>query len=266
MSNIRNRRLETTGPLIEQTQVLILAGGRGTRLRSAFSEGPKSMAPVAGRHFLEYLLVWLRSAGFKDLILCVGYKKRQIQNWLGDGSRWKLRIRYSEEKVLLGTGGALKNAQDLISSQHCLVVNGDSFVDVDLRRMYRFHLEHHALATVVIARVRDSARYGAVRLNRRQEIVAFREKTASAPNRSEQQTVSRSLPINGGVYLFERRVFSFIPARTPISLEKQIFPTLIAKRLYGFGTRGYFIDIGMPTDFLKAQTELPKRIDLDHSS
>jgi NDP-sugar pyrophosphorylase family protein len=244
---------------IEGSQALILAGGLGKRLRAAFDTGPKSMAPVGDRRFLEYLLVWLRSAGIKDLILCVGYRKNQIQSWLRDGSDWGLRIRYSEEKRLLGTAGALKQAEEMLSTQNCLVINGDSFLDVDLRKMYRFHQRHDALATIAIARVRNSARYGTVQLDRSEKIVAFQEKRKNITTSGRSLSPAGMQLINGGVYLFQRRFFDSIPARRATSLEKEIFPRLVGGDLYGFVSCGYFIDIGVPSDFERAQTELRKR-------
>jgi NDP-sugar pyrophosphorylase family protein len=242
---------------LENCPALILAGGLGTRLRAAFGDGPKSMAPVAGRHFLEYLLFWLRSAGIKDLILCVGYQKTQIQDWLGDGGHWGLRVRYSEEKELLGTAGALKLAADLVFAETCFVVNGDSFLSVNLSKMCQFHTVRGALATVAVARVRNSVRYGTVQLDRSGRITAFHEK--SKASRRGVTKRGRLQLINGGVYLFQKRFFDVIPSGRVISLEKEIFPELLDRKLYGFATSGYFIDIGVPADFKRAQTELPKR-------
>lgn len=213
------------------------------------------MAPVAGRPFLEYLLEWLRAAGLRDLILCVGHKKSQIQNWVGDGSGWRLRVRYSGEKKLLGTAGALQNAQKMIRTKSCVVLNGDSFLGVDLRAMRRFHRRRGALATIAIARVRKSARYGAVEIDRRGKITVFREKISGPSLRHAAR--ARRQWINGGVYMLEREFFSAIPAGEPSSLEKDVFPGLVGQKLFGFRTRSYFMDIGIPRDFRRAQAELP---------
>jgi NDP-sugar pyrophosphorylase family protein len=246
--------------ITENLQAIILAGGLGTRLRPAFNGGPKSLAPVGGRFFLEYLLIWLRSAGIKDLILCVGYEKDQIQNWLDDGAAWGLRVTYSVEEILLGTAGAIKNAEKLISMPYCLVLNGDSFLNVNLEEMYRFHMRHKGLATLALARVADSARYGSVRLGRSGQVTAFQEKKQNLTN-PYNSAPKRQRPeiINGGVYLFEKQFVGHIPPGKVVSLETQIFPTLVGKNLYGFVTDSYFIDIGVPADYARAQTELPKR-------
>jgi NDP-sugar pyrophosphorylase family protein len=215
------------------------------------------MAPVGGRYFLEYLLVWLRSAGIRELILCVGYRNSQIRKWLGDGRHWGLHVRYSVERNLLGTAGALKLAARMVTAERCLVLNGDSFLGVDLQEMYRFHRSHGALATIAIARVRDSVRYGTVQLGRDGQITAFRQKNTEPGSHPAPR--GRFHLINGGVYLLEKRFFGAIPPAKAFSLEKEIIPRLVNRKLYGFVTRGYFIDIGVPADFEKAQVELPGR-------
>jgi D-glycero-alpha-D-manno-heptose 1-phosphate guanylyltransferase len=214
------------------------------------------MAPVAGRPFLEYLLLWLRSAEIKELILCVGYQKMRIQDWLGDGSNWGLHVRYSVEEQLLGTAGALKLAAELVSAERCFAVNGDSFLAVDLSELAQFHLSRGALATVAVARVRNSARYGTVQMDRKGRITMFHEKNTTPSKARKRQRLQL---INGGIYLLERSFFDTIPPGRAVSLEKEMFPRLLDRKLYGFPTNGYFIDIGIPEDFEKAQTELPKK-------
>jgi NDP-sugar pyrophosphorylase family protein len=260
MPNTKSHNSARIAGIIENSQALILAGGLGTRLRPVFNGGPKSLAPIGDRLFLEYLLIWLRSAGIKELILCVGYEKEQIQNWLVDGARWGLHITYSVERTLLGTAGALKHAEKLISMPHCLVVNGDSFLDVNLAQMFRFHVRRRALATLAVACVRNSARYGTVQLDRSGNVIAFQEKKQNLVSQDNSPSgPGRPQLINGGVYLLEKHFFDVIPPRKAISLETQIFPALVGKNLYGFVTDGYFIDIGVPADYEKAQCELPKR-------
>ncbi len=236
---------------------LVLAGGLGTRLREVFSDGPKCMAPVAGRPFLEYLLDLLRSSRTKDVILCVGYKSDQVRTWVGDGSRWGLRVRYSVEKDLRGTAGAVRLAARLIKAQTCIVLNGDSFLEVDLGEMLAFHRSHNALATLALARVPDAGRYGGVRLRRDGRISAFTEK-AETPSVSSR---SKSRLINGGVYMLQRGLVESIPSGKPVSLEKEIFPRMVDGKLFGFVTQGFFIDIGVPSDYVRAQTELAGRLD-----
>src|ERR1700741_676724 len=246
--------------LVSSCPALVLAGGLGTRLQSSYNFGPKCMAPIGGHFFLEYLLFWLRSAGIRKLIMCVGHKRSQIESWLDDGSRWGVVVTYSREESLLGTGGALKLAEHLITDDCFFVLNGDSFLDVDLAEMFCFHDGHKSLATMAVVSQPLSARYGVVEMATDQKITAFGE-----PSFDMQGAHGGEQVINGGVYLFERDVLNMIPADKNVSLEKEIFPSLVNAGLYGFITSGYFIDIGVPIDFERAQTELPKRFLYDHT-
>ena len=231
---------------------MILAGGLGTRLRAVFDSGPKSMAPVAGRPFLEYLLLQISSAGFRQVLLCVGYGRTQVEQWAGDGKRWGLHIHYSAESTPLGTAGAIKLAAKLIDKEAFLVLNGDSFLAVDLRELVQEHLRCEAWATIALAKVSDSTRYGTVVLNPEGKIAAFLEKNAAGVNHS-----SCSVLVNGGVYVFNKGMLSNVPEMRTVSLEEEVFPQLISKGVKGFVSDGYFIDIGLPDDFKRAQTELP---------
>jgi D-glycero-alpha-D-manno-heptose 1-phosphate guanylyltransferase len=236
---------------------VVLAGGLGTRLRSAYAAGPKSMAPVGRRPFLDYLLSWLRSEGVKEVILCVGYKRTQIQKYVGKGRKWGLRVKYSIEKKLLGTGGAVKKAERLIPGKMLLVVNGDTFLDIDLKELTQFHRSRRALATLAVVNVEDDHRYGSLRMDGESRITAFLEKgEREASDKLEEGT----RPINGGVYVFEKKLLRVIRPGRPLSLEKNVFPRLVArKKVYGFLKGTYFMDIGVPDDFRRAQSELPKR-------
>jgi len=247
---------QTPTPL-QSCPALVLAGGLGTRLRTVYRNGPKCMAPVGGRPFLEYLLCWLRASGIRDLVMCVGYKSSQIQRWLGDGSAKGFRVRYSVEEELCGTAGALRLAAKMVGAPTCVVLNGDSFLELDLEEIYRFHLSNQALATIALAMVEDAERYGSVQFNRDGKIAAFMEKSQEG---AMQASGSRSSQfINGGVYLLQRQLLDSIPFGQGVSLEKKIFPELVEGGLYGFPAPGFFIDIGVPADFIKAQVELVRR-------
>jgi D-glycero-alpha-D-manno-heptose 1-phosphate guanylyltransferase len=229
------------------------------RLRAAYAAGPKSMAPVAGRPFLDYLLRWLRSQGVKEVILCVGYKRTHIQKYVGKGSKWGLRVKYSIEKEPLGTGGAVKKAERLIPGARVFVINGDTFLSSNLKEMIKFHQSRGALATLAVVKVADHRRYGSLRLDGQGRITAFLEKgDMDASNKSEKG----KRPINGGVYVFEKKLLSKIHKIGPVSLEKYLFPQLVTsknKQVYGFLRDAYFMDIGVPGDLRRAQSELPER-------
>ena len=241
---------------------VILAGGLGTRLRSVYAAGPKSMAPVKGRPFLDYLLAQLKKEGVKEVILCVGYKKCHIHRFVGSGDKWGLRAKYSVEHKLLGTGGALKKAEQLISEDRILVVNGDTFLDVNLRELVEFHESRKAAATLAAVKVADSARYGSLRLDSKSRITAFLEK--SGREGSQGPRTEKKL-VNGGMYVLEKSLLRAIGMCGPMSLERDIFPSLLpAKSVYGFASDAYFLDIGVPLDLWRAQSELPQRIVISH--
>jgi D-glycero-alpha-D-manno-heptose 1-phosphate guanylyltransferase len=237
---------------VSDIPVLILAGGLGTRLRSVFDSGPKSMAPVGGRPFLEYLLLQVSRAGFQKLLLCVGYGRQQIEEWAGNGTRWGLRINYSIEPEPRGTAGAVRLAAKLIDSEAFLVLNGDSFLAVDLAELLQTHLQSDAWATIALAKVQDSSRYGTVVLTSTGQIEAFLEKEASTLAQSAGECL-----VNGGIYAFNKSVLDLVPDLRAVSLEREIFPQLLPKGVKGFVSDGYFIDIGLPQDLQRAQRELP---------
>jgi NDP-sugar pyrophosphorylase family protein len=238
---------------ISEIPSLILVGGLGMRLRPAFDAGPKSVAPIAGHSFLEYLLLQIRRAEFHKVLLCVGYGATQIQDLVGNGSKWGLQVRYSTELEPLGTGGAVKRAAPLIDSQHFLVFNGDPFLAIDLQRMVEEHIRSRALATVALAKVHDSSRFGNVALRADGVIEQFAEKRAFLGVDTQASHI-----VSGGIYVFSNPVLDLIPATGAVSLEHDIFPQLVTKGIRGFLTDGYFIDIGLPEDFKRAQAELPK--------
>lgn len=212
------------------------------------------MAPIGDRPFLDYLLAWLSSEGVRRVILCVGYKRAQIQRFVGNGNRWNLQVAYSIEEELLGTGGAVKNAESLIGAHDVFVVNGDTMLDVCLKGLNDFHIKRRGWLTIAAVKVLKQDRYGTLEFGHAGRITDFVEKgTVSGRSR-------RGHTINGGVYIFKTKLLKAIDGQCPISLEKQIFPKLAAKgRAYGYVTNSYFVDIGIPKDFRRAEVELPKR-------
>jgi len=219
-------------------KALILCGGLGTRLKSVINDRPKSMASIAGKPFLEYLILQLKRQGFADIVLCTGYLGEQVKAYFGDGSGWGVHISYSHEPEPLGTGGAVKLAEALAREENFLVTNGDSFLDSDLNGLVNYHFEKRALATMALVEVEDPTRYGTVEINEKGEIENFVEKGKS----------SGSKFVNGGIYVFNRKVFDYIP-ESKVSLEKEVFPKLIGKGFYGSPVKGFFIDIGVPEDY-----------------
>lgn len=243
MSEIRNY------PLNSDTLAVIIAGGLGIRLRSILGACPKPMAPIAGRPFLTYLLLQLRKQCVENIILLVGYQSKMIEAFFRNGGKWNLHLVYSKESKPMGTGGALKLAESLIDSEYFLIMNGDSFFHIDLNTLIRFHRNKRSLATIALANVENTERYGAVEINEEGEIMRFLEK---------EQTGRTGL-INGGIYVFQRDVLDLIPEGQAVSLEREIFPRLIGKGLYGLPFQGYFVDIGVPADYLRLRAD-PSRL------
>lgn len=232
-----------TESLSAGTPVLLLVGGLGTRLRSVVSDKPKPLAPIGGISFLELLVMQVSSQGLRRLVMCTGFEAGQIQREFGDGRKWNVSIDYSEEERALGTAGAIKLAERFVSHFPCFVVmNGDSFLELDLRRLIRFHREHGGSASIAVRRVSDAARYGTVQLDQKNRVVRF----------SEKMGIPEPGVINGGVYVFNRGILDRIPDG-PSSLEKDLFPDLLNQRIFALEQDGMFIDIGTPEDYARAQ-------------
>jgi NDP-sugar pyrophosphorylase family protein len=225
------------------TKAVLLVGGLGTRLRTVVPLTPKPLAPVGSRPFLELLIRQLSSQGIRNLVMCTGYLADQIENEFGDGNDLGVAIEYSREPLPLGTGGALKFARrHLRGVPDFLVMNGDSFLELDLRQFMQFHRSHGGLATMSVVSVENAGRYGMVRVESSNRVTEFCEKTG---------TDSPGL-INAGVYVFRRAILELIPAG-PASLEKDVFPRLLDQGVYAAREQGLFIDIGTPTDYAHAQ-------------
>ena len=228
---------------LEGVPVLLLVGGMGTRLRPVLSDKPKPLAPVGDITFLELLVLQLRSQGLRQLIMCSGFQAGQIQQEFGDGSKWSVKIDYSEETRALGTAGAIKFAERfLLQACDFVVMNGDSFLELDLGRLIRFHREHGGCASMAVRRVADAARYGTVQSDENKRVVRFGEKMG----------IPEPGTINGGVYVFNRDVLRHIPDG-PSSLEKDVLPDLLNHGVFALEQSGMFIDIGTPEDYARAQ-------------
>lgn len=236
---------------LSSVTVAILAGGLGKRLRSKVFDRPKVLAEVGSTPFLQRLLDQLNLAGFKLVVLCTGYLGSQIKEKFGNSYK-NLNLLYSQEKLPLGTGGALRLALPLLKSKTILVMNGDSFYDINFKEFLEFHLNKKAKVSLAVLNVLDTNRFGKVNLVSNDKVVGFEEKKkGSGPGF-----------INGGIYLLERSIISEIPNNTDISLEKEIFPGWVKKRFYGYKSSGDFIDIGTPQSYAKVEQFFAKSANL----
>lgn len=225
-------------------KALILVGGLGTRLRSQVSDLPKSMAPIAGKPFLEWQLMMLKAQGFHNIVLCTGYLADPIVEYFGDGSKFGLNIDYSFEEEPRGTAGAIRNASGFIDGTF-LLVNGDTFFDMDCNSLLDFHEVKGAMVSLALTMVEDVSRYGSVTIDINGRVKSFKEKSPNI------QTFGY---INAGVYVVERAVMDHIAEDTAVSLEKDVIPKIINRGLvYGYVSEGYFVDIGTPESYEQAR-------------
>ena len=229
-------------------QALILAGGEGTRLRPLTSTIPKPVVPLVARPFIAYMIQWLRGHGVEDVILGCGFMADGVREVLGDGSDLGIRLRYLEEPKPLGTGGALKFAEDQLEDRF-FMLNGDVLTDIDLTAQLRQHEQTGARATLGLYPVEDPSAYGLVRCNPDGSVSEFIEK----PGVDELDTNL----INAGAYIIERDVLDDMPpAGTNISIEREVFPKLVDHGLYGYEANGYWLDIGTPDRYLKGTYDI----------
>lgn len=244
---------------LTKVPAVILCGGLGTRLRSVLPDRAKCLAPINGRPFLEFLLDYIESSGFRRVVLCLGYKSDQVVEFIKSREPWKIQIAWAVEDEPLGTAGAVMNVEPLLDEDCFVVMNGDTILELDFNRLIEVHRERAALATLTLKRLLPGPkRYGCVGLGSDGRIMSFSEK--AAPLQGARQP-DRDLPlINGGVYVVSKELLARIPsAPPPVSLETQVFPSLIGTGLYGLPWDGYFLDIGVPEDYERAQKELPGR-------
>lgn len=226
---------------------IILAGGRGTRLRESVRDLPKPLARIRDRPFLDILLgVLARSGRIRKAVLAVGYLADIIIRHYSDRKDIGLEIVFSVEKTPLGTGGAVRKALERTDTEEVLVMNGDSFAEVGIDSLIEVHRKGGMPATMVVARINDTSRYGRVDIGPGGRVRSFEEK------------VAQPLPgfINAGIYVIRREVLAGIPADRPVSLEREILPGLLKEGIRGFVAEGKFIDIGIPEDYARAQTLL----------
>lgn len=226
-------------------EAIVLAGGLGTRLRSAVPDMPKCMAPVNGHPFLAYIIQYYRLQGIQRFIFSLGYKSEIIETWL-EKEHPELETSIVIEKEPLGTGGAIQFAASQAKESTTCILNGDTLFKVDLKALASFHHEHAASCTLALKPMKDFDRYGVVETDDKGQITRFLEK----------QRYAQGL-INGGVYLLNTADLKKAGLPRQFSFEKDFLETHCNQGLlFGQEQSGYFIDIGIPEDFTRAQTEI----------
>lgn len=226
-----------------RVEAIVLAGGFGTRLAHVVSDVPKPMAPVCGKPFLQYILDDLANKGVERVVLAVGYKRECIEEHFGP-TYAGIELVYSPEDRPLLTGGAIRQAMGRIRGERAFIVNGDTYFDVSLDEMERAHVQSGAVLTIAVKPMRCFDRYGTVSTDTNRRVTAFLEKKPCEAGE-----------INGGIYLLEKAEM------TAIELEKFSFETaymeahVTDRPIYAFRSEGYFIDIGVPEDYARAQRD-----------
>lgn len=231
-------------------EAIILAGGFGTRLRHVVKDVPKPMAPVAGQPFLKYIVEEVIRQGVTRIIMAVHYKKEDIMSYFGNIYSG-VPIIYSIEEQPLFTGGAVKMAMVNCKEEYVWIINGDTYFNVPMRHMMDEVTEKDMVAAIAVKEMEDFSRYGKVELDKNGTVVKFHEKC-----------FCKKGWINGGIYVLRRDSLKDYPKR--FSLEENFFPILLKdKKLYAFPSNGYFVDIGVPEDYNRAQVHFSKAGKLD---
>ena len=226
---------------------VVLCGGLGTRLREVLPNKPKVLAEINGVPFIYYLLGKIEKTGCRNVILCTGHLAEQVESLLGN-KYGELTIVYSKESNPMGTGGALLNAEQYIATNYALVMNGDSFVECDLRDYYYWHIKVGANISMIVKETSDTSRYGSLSLGAQDRITQYQEKVCNYGRAGKF--------INAGVYLMDHQIFQKIPKTFPVSLEKEVFPNLLSDGLFGYRIDGHFIDIGTAQSLVEARAYL----------
>jgi len=227
---------------------IILAGGMGTRLQSVLIDKPKCLADINGKPFLYYICQQLKKFNFNKIIFSVGYQKDMVKDYvLTHRDEFNFTFEFAEEDEPLGTGGAILHALSYSQTEDFFVVNGDTLFDVDLEEMLALQRAQMSDCTLALKPMQHADRYGLVHMDEKQVITGFEEKKLGATGL-----------INGGIYCIYRNSFLNIPFPKKFSFEKDYLEAMIKEReIIGYKQDAYFIDIGIPEDYQRAQLEIP---------
>ena len=227
-------------------EAIILAGGLGTRLKSVVSDVPKPMAPINNEPFLNYVFDYLKHYQIKHVVLSTGYLAYKISEYYKEEYKG-IKISYTKEESPLGTGGGIRLAMIKCTTTDVLVLNGDSFFDVDIAAHYNNHISKNADCTLALRKVDNAARYGTLVLGDSNAVETFKEK----------DNLEKEGLINGGVYILNREVYlNKTEEKASFSIEKDFYEQRITElNMFGFEYEGYFLDIGIPEDYKQAQID-----------
>jgi NDP-sugar pyrophosphorylase family protein len=233
-------------------QALILAGGFGTRLRPLTLNLPKPVVPLVNRPILAYQIELLKRAGITDIILSLNYQPDKIQEVIGDGEKYGVKISYVTEPEPLGTAGAVKFAEEFIN-QTTVILNGDNLINLDISAVANYHKKQNAAATIVLQRLENPLGYGLVEIDEENNVLNFLEKPSA-----ETLTKISTRTVNAGTYILEPSVLDLIPKDENYSFEYGVFPELLKRndKFTSFVDDSYWLDVGTPQRYLLAHQEI----------
>lgn len=233
--------------MAKNIDIIILCGGFGKRLGVINSDVPKFLVTLGKKVFLNILIDRLKACGFKKVILCTGHKGEFIKQYCKKSDITK-NIKISHEEKPLGTGGALKNAKDLIKSEDFFVMNGDVLCDLNFFEFYKFYKKKETKLALAVCKIDKNEDFGSISLDSDMRILTFREKEKQASGEFS----------SAGVYIMNKDVFNFMPEKDKFSLEYDFFPMMIKKPSYAYVIKGDFLDIGTPENFKNAEDWIKK--------
>ncbi len=233
-------------------KAVILIGGQGTRLRPLTCNLPKALVPIINRPFIEHLIQYLKRHKITDVIFAMGYMPDPIQKHFADSKKLGIHLTYTIEDTPLGTSGAVKNAKQYLDSTF-VVFNGDIITDIDLTAMIQQHIKVKPSVSIALTPVDNPSIYGVVETDNHGVVKRFVEKPST-------DRITTNM-INAGIYIIEREILDLIPESGPSMFEKHLFPQLIkmGKYILGFPSDSYWIDIGTPEKYMKANRDLLNR-------
>jgi len=236
------------------TKGIILSGGFATRLRPLSCMIPKPLIPVVNKPVIERQILLLKSAGVREIVLAVSVMADIVKNYLGNGEKLGIKIKYTNEKNPLGTAGAIKLAEDLLKDDNFFMLNGDVILNFNLKEMIKAHEHHKGIGLIASKVVPDPSRYGVLIVEEEtNKLLKFLEKSEYTP--PEGKLIP--MPINAGVYLLEPEIFQYIKPKKKVSMEREVFPILAKEeKLYHYSIPGIWKDIGKPEELLEGNIQL----------
>lgn len=230
-------------------KALLLAGGKGTRLRPLTDNIPKPMVPIMGKPLLEKTILDLKKSGVDEIVISTCYKSEYIKNYFGNGKKLGIQINYISEDLPLGTGGAIKNSEKFFNDTF-IILNSDIVSNVPYNEFIQYHKQKHAQVSIAMTEVKDPSQYGVIEFDNQNYIKAFKEK----PQKGE----TNSKWINAGIYIFEPKVLNEIPKDKIVSIEKDTYPLLLNKgyKMTAYKYFDYWLDIGTLEKYIKAHKDI----------